>query len=125
MSFVDDETLKELPNMDSSDLDELDFGAVKVDDQGVVEEYNRYESEMAGVEKEDAKGNNFFTEVAPCTNNQLFYGAFEDGVEAGELDQEMDYTFTFKMDPTNVKIRLYHEPDSETNWVLVKLKEEL
>lgn len=125
MSFVDDATLDELPNMSEDELDELDFGAVQVDDDGVVQQYNRYESEMADVEKEEALGNNFFTEVAPCTNNQLFYGAFEDGVADGELDQEMDYTFTFKMDPTNVKIRLYHEQDSETNWVLVKLKNEL
>jgi photoactive yellow protein len=123
MSFVSDDVLNEIPSMDAGDLDELDFGAVKVDDEGVVEEYNQYESEMAGVEPDEAKGNNFFTEVAPCTNNQLFYGAFQDGVEEGELDQEMDYTFTYKMDPTNVKIRLYHDQDSETNWVFVKKKD--
>lgn len=123
MSFVDDSTLQDIPAMDSDELDELDFGAVKVNDDGVVQEYNQYESEMAGVEPEEAMGNNFFTEVAPCTNNQLFYGAFQDGVEDGELDQEMDYTFTYKMDPTNVKIRLFHDPDSATNWVFVKKKD--
>lgn len=123
MSFVDESTLDEIPQMSSDELDELDFGAVKVDDEGVIQEYNHYESEMAGVDPDDAKGNNFFTEVAPCTNNKLFYGQFQDGVEAGELDEEMDYTFTYKMDPTNVKIRLYHDQDSETNWVFVKKKD--
>jgi photoactive yellow protein len=123
MSFVDESTLEEIPQMSSDELDELDFGAVKVDDEGVIQEYNHYESEMAGVDPDDAKGNNFFTEVAPCTNNKLFYGQFQDGVEAGELDEEMDYTFTYKMDPTNVKIRLYHDQDSETNWVFVKKKD--
>lgn len=122
MSFVDDETLQEIPEMDSDELDELDFGAVKVDESGVIQEYNHYESEMAGVDPEDAKGNNFFTEVAPCTNNKLFYGQFQDGMDEGELDMEMDYTFTYKMKPTNVKIRLYHDQDSETNWVFVKKK---
>lgn len=122
MSFIDDSTLEDIPQMDSDELDELDFGAVKVDNDGVVQEYNRYESEMAGVAPEEAKGNNFFTEVAPCTNNKLFYGQFQEGVEEGQLDEEMDYTFTYKMDPTNVKIRLYHDQDSETNWVFVKQK---
>ena len=122
MSFVSSEELQKLPELDSDELDKLDFGAVKVDDEGIVKEYNQYESEMSGVEPEEAMGRNFFTEVAPCTNNQLFYGQFQEGVEAGELDQEMDYTFTYKMQPTNVKIRLYRDRDSETNWVLVKTK---
>lgn len=122
MSFVDDETLKEIPRMNSGELDDLDFGAVKVDDEEVVQEYNQYESDMAGVDPSDAKGNNFFKEVAPCTNNKLFYGQFQDGVEAIELDEEMDYIFTYKMDPTNVKIRLYHDQRTETNWVFVKKK---
>lgn len=123
MSFVDDETLEQIPQMSADELDELDFGAVKVDDEGVVQEYNQYESEMAGVAPDEAIGNNFFTEVAPCTNNKLFYGQFQDGVEAGQLDEEMDYTFTYKMDPTNVKIRLFHDQGSETNWVFVKTKD--
>ncbi|MFB6354910.1 MAG: PAS domain-containing protein [bacterium] len=123
MSFIDDSTLEEVPELSSDELDELDFGAVKVDENGVVEEYNHYESEMAGVDPETAKGQNFFTEVAPCTNNQLFYGQFQDGMEKGELDMEMDYTFTYKMKPTNVKIRLFHDQDSETNWVFVKKKD--
>lgn len=122
MSFVDEQTLDRIPEMDPEELDELNFGAVKVDDEGIVQEYNQYESEMAGVDPSDAKGNNFFTEVAPCTNNKLFYGQFQEGVEAGELDEEMDYTFTYKMDPTNVKIRLYHDQSSSTNWVFVKKK---
>lgn len=123
MSFVDDSTLGQIPDMNPDELDELDFGVVKVDDEGVIQEYNRYESEMAGVSPDEAKGNNFFTEVAPCTNNKLFYGQFQDGIEDGQLDEEMDYTFTYKMDPTNVKIRLFHDQDSETNWVFVKKKD--
>jgi len=123
MSFIDDDTLEQIPEMSSDELDELDFGVVKVDETGVVEEYNHYESEMAGVDPETAIDQNFFTDVAPCTNNQLFYGQFQDGMEKGQLDMEMDYTFTYKMKPTNVKIRLFKDEESDTNWVFVKKKD--
>jgi photoactive yellow protein len=63
-------------------------------------------------------GKNFFTQVAPCTNNRLFFGRFKDGVSAGELDTEFNYTFTYKMKPTNVVIRLLRD-GSSTNWVFV------
>ena len=58
-----------------------------------------------------AEGRNFFTQVAPCTNNRLMFGKFKDGVSKGELDSEFNYTITYKMKPTNVQIRLYrHAP---------------
>jgi len=73
---------------------------------------------MAGVPVPSAMGKNFFTQVAPCTNNRLFFGRFKDGVSAGELDTEFNYTFTYKMKPTNVVIRLLRD-GSSTNWVFV------
>ena len=96
MSFVDSSTLTTLPSLDQSQADALDFGIVKVDDEGNVLLYNQWESEMAGVPVASAMGKNFFTQVAPCTNNRLFFGRFKDGVSAGDLDTEFNYTFTYK-----------------------------
>jgi photoactive yellow protein len=84
MSFVDDKTLEEISDMSVDELDNLDYGAVKLDEAGVVQEYNQYESEMARVDPEDVKGCNFFTEVASCTNNHFFHGQFQDGMERDE-----------------------------------------
>lgn len=118
MSFVDSSTLTTLPALDQHQADALDFGVVKVDDDGNVLLYNKWESDMAGVPVPSAMGKNFFTQVAPCTNNRLFFGRFKDGVSAGNLDTEFNYTFTYKMKPTNVVIRLLRD-GSSTNWVFV------
>jgi photoactive yellow protein len=102
--------------------DAAQFGIVKVDDQGQILLYNRYESELAGVPVASAEGKNFFTQVAICTNNRLFFGKFKDGVASGHLDVSFNYVFTYKMKPTNVIIQLYRDQASSTNWIFVKKK---
>lgn len=122
MSFVPSHFLSQIPAIDRGNADAQPFGIVQVDDTGVIKLYNRWESEMAGVPVSAAEGRNFFTQVAPCTNNRLMFGKFKDGVAKGELDSEFNYTFTYKMKPTNVQIRLFRHAPSATNWVLVGLR---
>lgn len=122
MSFVPSQFLSQIPSIDRPHADSQPFGIVQVDDTGVIKLYNRWESEMAGVPVSSAEGRNFFTQVAPCTNNRLMFGKFKDGVAKGELDSEFNYTFTYKMKPTNVQIRLFRHAPSSTNWVLVGLR---
>ncbi|MCH2155595.1 MAG: hypothetical protein MK080_06300 [Opitutales bacterium] len=93
---------------------------VEVDDQGVIKLYNKYESDLASIAPQAAEGKNFFTQIAPCTNNRLFYGRFQEGVLKNELDFEMDYVFTYKMSPTRVKIHMHRDPRDNRNWVFVK-----
>jgi len=122
MSFVTPDILSRLSNLSRNDADNATFGIVKVDNNGKILLYNRYESELAGVASAAAEGKNFFTEIAPCTNNKLFFGKFKTGVEAGELNTAFNYTFTYKMKPTNVSILLLHDKSSKTNWVFVTKK---
>jgi len=119
-SFVPDSVLLKLATLNRTDADSLDFGIVKVDDAGVIQLYNKYESELAGIPPNDAVGKNFFTQLAPCTNNRLFYGRFKDGVSANSLNVALPYTFTYKMRPTNVQIHMYRDGATKTNWVFVK-----
>jgi photoactive yellow protein len=119
MSFVPSSFLSQLPNVSRSSADAAPFGIVQVDDGGNIQLYNKWESDMAGVPVPSAEGRNFFTQVAPCTNNRLVFGKFKDGVASGSLDTEFNYTFTYKMKPTNVTIRLFRHAPSRTNWVLV------
>jgi len=122
MSFVPSTFVSQLPNISRSSADDLPFGVVQVDDAGVIQLYNKWESEMAAVPVSSAEGKNFFTQVAPCTNNRLVFGKFKDGVAKGDLDSEFNYTFTYKMKPTNVQIRLMRHAASKTNWVLVGMR---
>lgn len=119
-SFIGDELLSRLHEMSQADRDSQDFGIVEVNASGIIQSYNRYESELAGVEPNAAVGRNFFTQVAPCTNNRLFYGRFKRGVAAGQLDAQIPYTFTYKMRPTNVIVRMYHDAEHGSHFVLVK-----
>ncbi len=100
-------------------LNSAPFGIVCVDDEGVVQFYNRAESEISGVEPKDALDTNFFTELAPCSNNRLFHGRFKKGVREGEMNASFSYTFTYKMRPKLVDIQLYRDEDGY-NWILVQ-----
>lgn len=118
-SFDDDELGEELRTCSEETLDQAPFGIVQVDDEGVVEFYNRYEAELADVEPEDAMGRNFFTQLAPCSGNRLFHGRFKDGIRKGDLDERFTYTFTYKMSPTLVQVRMYRD-DEGNNWIMVR-----
>lgn len=118
-SFDDDELGEALRTCSEDTLDEAPFGIVKVDDDGVVQFYNRYESELAGVDPEDALGRNFFTQLAPCSSNRLFHGRFKKGVRKGALDERFSYTFTYKMSPTLVQVRMYRDQEGQ-NWIMIR-----
>jgi photoactive yellow protein len=122
MSFVPNDMLGKLGRISREEADRLPFGVVKVDASGRILLYNHYEAQLAGVAPSTAEGKNFFTEIAPCTNNKLFFGRFKKGIEQGELDAAFSYTFTYKMKPTNVAIQMKHDKETGTNWVFVQAK---
>lgn len=118
LAFDADGVGEQLRQIDEDALHEAPFGIVRLDDDGTVEFYNHYESDLSGVAPADAVGQDFFTHLAPCSNNHLFRGRFEEGVEEGRLDERFTYTFTYKMRPTLVDVRLYRD-DAGLNWVLI------
>jgi len=119
LSFDDEGVGEELRHLTKDELNEAPFGIIKIDDAGTVQFYNRYESSLSGIDPGEATGTNFFTELAPCSNNPLFLGRFKEGVEKGELDEYFTYTFTYKMRPTLVDVRLYRD-EAGNNWILIQ-----
>lgn len=101
------------------ELHRAPFGLIKLDDAGIVQFYNHYESELSGIDPSEAIGKDFFTQLAPCSNNNLFLGRFEDGVHTDDLDEHFTYTFTYKMRPTRVNVRLFRD-ESGSNWILAR-----
>ncbi|MDX2017911.1 MAG: photoactive yellow protein [Planctomycetota bacterium] len=116
-SFVPDELFGMLGNLSRADMDRCDFGVIKLDDSGKVVMVNRYQSDLGGVAIPNFENKHYFTQIAPCTNNALFFGSFKKGVAANNLNLVFPYTFTFKMKPTNVKVHLYRDQATKTNWV--------
>lgn len=119
-TFVPNDVLANIGNLNRDQADACDFGVVKVDDSGKILLYNKYESDLAGVAPSTAEGKSFFTQIAPCTNNGLVFGSFKKGVAGGQLNVTFPYTFTYKMKPTNIQLHLYRDSGSSTNWVFVK-----
>lgn len=120
MSFVSTDIISNLGSASRATVDAADYGIVKVDKDGNILLYNRYEADLAGVEPSFAEGRNFFTQIAPCSNNRLFFGKFKEGVAGGSLNEEFKYTFTYKMKPTPVDVHLYQDAATQTNWIFVK-----
>jgi len=98
------------------ELDELPFGVVKMDKNGTVLYYNSYESALSGLSREQVVGKDFFTQVAPCTNNKLVARRYQEE----SLDETLDYVFTYRMQPTPVRLRLLKGKDSAQQYLLVE-----
>jgi photoactive yellow protein len=109
-----------LGKMSDKDIDNLAFGAIKLDGQGNIEQYNMAEGEITGRDPKAVVGKNFFTEVAPCTNQPGFYGKFKKGVETGNLNEMFEYTFDYQMEPTKVKVHMKKAMTGDSYWVFVK-----
>ena len=97
-------------------LDTLPFGVIGFGPDGLVTRYNTTESQGAGYSAERVMGRHLFIDVAPCMNNYLVAQRFED---EATLDSQLDYTFTFRVRPTPVRLRLLRQPELTTRYVVV------
>lgn len=89
-------------------LDELPFGVIELDDEGVVTAYNRAEAVLAYTQVERVLGRNFFTEVAPCTAVREFEGRFRQFLHSDEKLEQFGFTFSFRDGPVGVEIFMLH-----------------
>lgn len=120
MELGDVDLLRELESASSEELDKLEFGVVAMDHTGSVDAYNRFEAELSGLSAAGVIGKNFFSAVAPCTNNFMIAQRFHD---EPSLDATIDYVFTLKMRPTRVRLRLLQSPEARRKYLLVARRE--
>ena len=100
------------------ELTDAPFGVVRFDERGTVTLYNKWESGLSGLSPERVVGRCFFEEIAPCTNNFLVAERYTD---ASELDETITYTFTWKMSPTRVRLRMLRQGASAC-YLIVELR---
>lgn len=96
-------SIDDLDGADTSALNSEGFGIVKMAHDGSVTDYNDWQSKFTGMSKDAVMGKHFFTQVAPCTNNFMVGQKYDSN---DTLDESIDYTFTLKMSPTPVKLRM-------------------
>lgn len=120
VKFGSDDIENQLANMDDSQLDNVAFGAIQLDSNGKILQYNSAEGDITGRDPSEVVGKNFFTDVAPCTNSSEFKGKFDEGVKSGELNTMFEYTFDYQMKPTKVKVHMKKALSGDSYWVFVK-----
>ncbi len=102
-AFDDGDLLDRLDSLHVEAFDGLDFGLVTMDPAGIVIGYNAAESAKSGLAPARVLGRHFYTEIGPCANNRAVAGRFD---TTGRLDDQLDYTFTFRMRVRPVRLRL-------------------
>lgn len=120
-AFYDDDLVDTLREASEDALHEAAFGIIQVDHRGQVTFYNRYEQHFSGRSAEETLGRSFFDEVAPCTRNRFFHERFERGLAEGRLDVTFAYTFTYRIRPTLVDVRMVVDHPGEA-WILIRPK---
>ncbi|RTL64376.1 MAG: phosphonate transporter [Hyphomicrobiales bacterium] len=103
------------------DLDQLPFGVIGFDREGIVRQYNAWEAKAAGLTQSRVIGQPLFTSVAPCMNNYLVAQRFEDAAgDKQALDRTLPYVLTLRMRPTKVLLRLLAPAVPDRRFVLVQ-----
>ena len=120
LSFGSENIENSLAKMSKQQLDDVAFGAIQLDAQGKILQYNAAEGAITGRDPGKVIGKSFFREVAPCTNRPEFKGRFDQGVKAGNLNVMFEYTFDYEMKPTKVKVHMKKALTGDSYWVFVK-----
>lgn len=120
--LVDADTLDRLDEMSDDALEALDVGAVQLSDDGTVAALNdaafRLPDLPAEADRAAVLGEHFFRDLAPSTDNGLFFGRFREGRRRGELDARFPYTFASPSGAAAFTVHLYRAPGRETTWLL-------
>ncbi len=120
VGFGKDDIENVMSKMSPEEVDQLAFGAVQLDAKGTVLRYNAAEASITGRDAKGVIGQNFFRDVAPCTNSPTFKGVFDQGVRADNLNTMFEYVFDYKMSPTKVKIHMKKAISDGSFWIFVK-----
>lgn len=116
MHFESPTLLADLERATASELDDAEFGVIRMDRDGVVLDFSRRESQLSGLSAQGVVGRNFFIEVAPCTNNFMVAERY---AEVDELDEYVDYVFTYRMKPRKVRLRLLKGAEGGQQYLVV------
>jgi photoactive yellow protein len=125
--LLSENTRRQLAGMTPEALNDLPVGLFRVDDRGVVQWANERALRWPDLTAEapDAlEGASFFRDVAPAAASALFQGRFEEGVEAGSMDESFVYTYVGNQSTaTNLRVHLYSGPDQSAHWIVFRILE--
>lgn len=119
-ALIKDEALS---GMAAEEFDAMPFGAIRLDAADTVVVYNASEAALARLDPAETIGKNFFTDVAPCTSNDLFRGRLEKMLVEGRTSERFDYTFRFAWGDKDVRIQFW-VPRPDQRWIFVEMHDD-
>jgi photoactive yellow protein len=102
----------------AAELDALPYGMIQLDAHGRILRYSQAETRLSGRAAADVVGRDFFTDVAPCTHVREFFGRFQQGVAAAQLDAVFNFRFAFTP-PRDVRVHMFYSRVTRSVWVKV------
>jgi photoactive yellow protein len=104
-------------------LDELPFGAIYLDEKGIVRRYNKTRSEQSGRGTMPTVGLSYFADVAPCLDNGYFKGRIDKARAAGGLDISFSFIGDFADRNREIAVRAQGANDGGT-WIFIQVPEQ-
>jgi photoactive yellow protein len=111
-----------LDMLSESQLDQVPFGAIKLDKDAKILRYNRVEGEITGRDPRAVMGRNFFLDLAACGVGPLFWGRFKQGIMKPSYDEIFPYVFYHEMPETAMLVRMTQSRviGERSMWVMVR-----
>lgn len=111
--------LERIDSLSSQELDALPHGAIQLDCQGRVLQFNACEADDSHLNRADVLGRDFFNEVAPCARGPEFQGRFLDGVARKSLHVRFRFQLSVDRKPRHVAVTLYYSARTESVWIFL------
>jgi photoactive yellow protein len=85
------------------EFDRLPYGAIKLNEDGIIVRINRAEEALSGLKGKGFIGKDWF-DIAPCTNVRAFKGRYTSFLRSGRRSHE--FNFIYKIKGRNIMVRL-------------------
>jgi photoactive yellow protein len=109
---IDVDSVERLASMSADEVNDLPYGFLILDREGVVRLYNRYESRMSRLDPRRVVGRNWFRDIAPCTRVEAFLGRFQRLLHDPAVTSErFAFRFHFMHGAQDVTVQMTRAPD--------------
>ena len=119
VTFETPDLAKQLETIDTQTIDALPFGAIRLDDKGVVTFFSKAEREASGYGDRPTIGKIFFTDIAPCMAQEGFRGRLEAARARGTLDLKFSWIGDFADRRRELRVRVQSASDGGV-WIFIQ-----
>jgi photoactive yellow protein len=118
MDFDTPRLAQAIERLTVDEVDALPYGAIRLDAEGRVTFYSKAEARLSGYGSRPSIGKVFFSEIAPCMDNDGFLGRIEAARRQGALDLEFGWIGDFEDRDRALRVRVQSSSDGGV-WVFI------